>query len=135
MDLGYVNEEQLIRALSQQLGLPTVDLDHAEVQRRVDAVRDILLDLTTKAIENVKPLVEVKSRRVGGSNLQVPVEVRPARREALALRWILTAAAARCGRTIFSSNQRPPSQTSTAATTATSATSVSALSAFYFNIR
>ena len=41
-----------------------------------------------KAVENVKPQVEVKSRRVGGSNYQVPVEVRPSRRTALALRWL-----------------------------------------------
>ena len=40
------------------------------------------------AINNVKPLVEVKSRRVGGANYQVPVEVRPARRAALAMRWL-----------------------------------------------
>ena len=42
-----------------------------------------------RAIENVKPAVEVKSRRVGGSNYQVPVEVRPARSTALALRWLI----------------------------------------------
>lgn len=40
------------------------------------------------AISNVKPVVEVKSRRVGGANYQVPVEVRPARRLALAMRWL-----------------------------------------------
>ena len=44
------------------------------------------------AMNNVKPLVEVKSRRVGGANYQVPVEVRPTRREALAIRWLITAA-------------------------------------------
>jgi len=43
-----------------------------------------------KAVDNVKPVLEVKSRRVGGSNYQVPVEVRPERRTALALRWIIT---------------------------------------------
>jgi small subunit ribosomal protein S7 len=42
-----------------------------------------------KAVDNVKPGVEVKSRRVGGSNYQVPVEVRPARSTALALRWLI----------------------------------------------
>ena len=40
------------------------------------------------AIENVKPMVEVRSRRVGGANYQVPVEVRPVRRQALAMRWL-----------------------------------------------
>jgi len=42
-----------------------------------------------RAIENVKPLLEVKSRRVGGATYQVPVEVRPVRRQTLALRWIV----------------------------------------------
>ncbi|MCA2959956.1 MAG: 30S ribosomal protein S7 [Silvanigrellales bacterium] len=42
-----------------------------------------------RALENLKPQVEVKSRRVGGSNYQVPVEVRPERRQALALRWLI----------------------------------------------
>jgi small subunit ribosomal protein S7 len=47
------------------------------------------IELFEKAIENVKPVVEVKSRRVGGATYQVPVEVRPARRQALALRWLI----------------------------------------------
>jgi small subunit ribosomal protein S7 len=46
----------------------------------------------TMAIKNVKPMVEVKSRRVGGANYQVPVEVRPVRRLALSMRWIKEAA-------------------------------------------
>ena len=50
------------------------------------------------AIENARPLVEVKSRRVGGSNYQVPVEVRPDRRQALAIRWIVEFARGRQGR-------------------------------------
>jgi len=45
-----------------------------------------------QAVGNVKPMVEVKSRRVGGANYQVPVEVRPVRRAALAMRWIREAA-------------------------------------------
>jgi small subunit ribosomal protein S7 len=48
-----------------------------------------------QAVENVKPLVEVKSRRVGGANYQVPVEVRPERRQALAIRWLINAARGR----------------------------------------
>ena len=43
-----------------------------------------------KALENIKPALEVKSRRVGGANYQVPIEVRPDRSEALALRWLVT---------------------------------------------
>lgn len=50
------------------------------------------LEVFNAAINNVKPLVEVKSRRVGGANYQVPVEVRPVRRLALAMRWLREAA-------------------------------------------
>jgi len=50
------------------------------------------LEVFDAAINNVKPLVEVKSRRVGGANYQVPVEVRPVRRMALAMRWVREAA-------------------------------------------
>ena len=47
------------------------------------------LKVFKKAIENIKPVLEVKSRRVGGSTYQVPVEVNPARRTSLAIRWVL----------------------------------------------
>lgn len=50
------------------------------------------LEVFAQALNNIKPLVEVKSRRVGGANYQVPVEVRPARRMALAMRWLREAA-------------------------------------------
>ena len=53
-----------------------------------------------KAIENVKPALEVKSRRVGGSTYQVPVEVRPNRRTSLAIRWIIEYASARGEKTM-----------------------------------
>ncbi len=53
------------------------------------------LEVFTQAVNNVKPMVEVKSRRVGGANYQVPVEVRPVRRTALAMRWIRDAARGR----------------------------------------
>ena len=49
------------------------------------------MEVLEKALENVAPMVEVKSRRVGGATYQVPVEVRPARRTALAMRWIIDA--------------------------------------------
>ena len=48
-----------------------------------------------EALDNIKPSVEVRSRRVGGATYQVPVEVRPERREALAIRWLISAARAR----------------------------------------
>jgi len=50
------------------------------------------LEVFTKALESVQPMVEVKSRRVGGATYQVPVEVRPSRRAALAMRWLVDAA-------------------------------------------
>ena len=50
------------------------------------------IEIFEKAIENVKPLLEVKSRRVGGANYQVPIEVRPARQQTLSIRWIVDAA-------------------------------------------
>jgi small subunit ribosomal protein S7 len=55
------------------------------------------LEVFLKAVDNVKPAIEVKSRRVGGATYQVPVEIRESRREALGMRWIITAARARSG--------------------------------------
>jgi small subunit ribosomal protein S7 len=53
-----------------------------------------------KAVENVKPAVEVKSRRVGGSTYQVPVEVRPSRKLALSMRWLINSAQSRSEKTM-----------------------------------
>jgi small subunit ribosomal protein S7 len=53
------------------------------------------IELLTQALDNVKPMVEVKSRRVGGATYQVPIEVRSTRRQTLAMRWLIDAAAAR----------------------------------------
>ena len=50
------------------------------------------LEVLDSALENVAPMVEVKSRRVGGATYQVPIEVRPMRRQALAMRWLIDAA-------------------------------------------
>ena len=59
---------------------------------RVEAkVKRAPVELFHEALENIKPSVEVRSRRVGGATYQVPVEVRPERREALAIRWLITA--------------------------------------------
>jgi len=58
------------------------------------------IDVFDKAIENVKPLMEVKSRRVGGATYQVPMEVRPVRQQSLAIRWIVDAARKRNERTM-----------------------------------
>ncbi|MCW5827767.1 MAG: 30S ribosomal protein S7 [Deltaproteobacteria bacterium] len=58
------------------------------------------LELFRKALDNVRPAVEVKSRRVGGSTYQVPVEVRPERRTSLGMRWIIDYASSRSGRSM-----------------------------------
>jgi small subunit ribosomal protein S7 len=53
------------------------------------------IDVLSQALDNVKPVVEVKSRRVGGATYQVPIEVRATRRQTLAMRWVIEAARAR----------------------------------------
>lgn len=58
------------------------------------------IEVFEEAIENVKPLLEVKSRRVGGATYQVPIEVRPVRQQSLAIRWIIDAARKRNERTM-----------------------------------
>ncbi|MBO7424582.1 MAG: 30S ribosomal protein S7 [Clostridia bacterium] len=58
------------------------------------------LEVFYKALENVMPVLECKARRVGGANYQVPLEVRPARRQTLGLRWIVTYARQRSERTM-----------------------------------
>jgi small subunit ribosomal protein S7 len=63
-----------------------------EIQKKLN---DDPVKVFKKALDNVKPTLEVKSRRVGGATYQVPVEVRPDRRVALGLRWLITSAAER----------------------------------------
>ena len=58
------------------------------------------LDVFTQALENIMPSLEVKARRVGGATYQVPMEVRPARRQTLGLRWLTSYARARGERTM-----------------------------------
>lgn len=60
-----------------------------------EKTKDDPLTVFQKALNNVKPIVEVKSRRVGGSTYQVPTEVRPSRSQALSIRWIISFARAR----------------------------------------
>ncbi len=58
------------------------------------------IDVFNAAIDNIKPVMEVKSRRVGGATYQVPIEVRPARQQSLAIRWLITYARKRSERTM-----------------------------------
>ncbi len=59
------------------------------------------VEVFVQSLENVKPLLEVKSRRVGGATYQVPVEIRPERRQALGIRWIIINARKRSEKTMF----------------------------------
>ena len=70
-------------------------LDIVEEQMNRDPV-----ELFDQALKNITPVVEVKPRRVGGSTYQVPIEVAPARRKSLAMRWMLEAARSRNGRSM-----------------------------------
>ena len=65
---------------------------YSAMERVEQRLRRTPIDAFHEALDNVKPSVEVRSRRVGGATYQVPVEVRPERREALAIRWLIIAA-------------------------------------------
>ena len=69
--------------------------DHVKEQTGQDP-----LEVFTKALENISPVLEVKSRRIGGQNYQVPVEVRPERKQTLALRWLVKYARLRNDKTM-----------------------------------
>ena len=65
------------------------------LDRIADRTKEDSVGVFRRAIDNVKPVVEVRSRRVGGANYQVPIEVRPSRRLSLAMRWIVQHARSR----------------------------------------
>ena len=73
---------------------------YGALNRVAEKTQDDPMKTFKKAIENVKPALEVKSRRVGGSTYQVPVEVRPNRRTSLAIRWIIEYATSRGEKTM-----------------------------------
>ncbi|OUU79582.1 MAG: 30S ribosomal protein S7 [Gammaproteobacteria bacterium TMED78] len=70
------------------------------ISQKLDKEEEHGLEVIGKALDNIKPSVEVKSRRVGGATYQVPVEVKPARRETLAMRWVIDAARKRSEKTM-----------------------------------
>lgn len=82
------------KAVAEKIFYSALDLIQEKVQNQNP------FELFNQAVENVKPVLEVKSRRVGGANYQVPVEVRPERKNALAIRWILGAATSRPEKTM-----------------------------------
>ncbi len=69
------------------------------LQKKIPNIEPI--EVFTKAVENVKPLIEVRSRRVGGATYQVPKEVPPKRQQSLAIRWLLAAVRKKKGRPMF----------------------------------
>ncbi|MDM8557550.1 30S ribosomal protein S7, partial [Candidatus Parabeggiatoa sp. HSG14] len=73
---------------------------YGALDRVAEKIKDDALEIFGKALDNVRPIVEVKSRRVGGSTYQVPVEVRPTRRTTLAMRWLVDSARKRGEKTM-----------------------------------
>jgi len=73
---------------------------YGALDRVAERSNEAPLDIFDKALEAIQPMVEVKSRRVGGATYQVPVEVRPSRRHALAMRWLVDAARSRGEKTM-----------------------------------
>ncbi len=96
------NNEELAQFINKMMlnGKKTVAqrIVYEALEMASDEVRRPELEVFEQAIRNTTPMVEVKSRRVGGATYQVPTEVRPERRLALAMRWIITAARGRRGR-------------------------------------
>ena len=68
---------------------------YGAMTRVEERIKRAPIEVFHEALDNIKPALEVRSRRVGGATYQVPVEVRPERREALAIRWLITASRAR----------------------------------------
>ena len=97
------NNEELAQFINKMMlnGKKTVAqrIVYEALELASDEVRRPELEVFEQAIRNTTPMVEVKSRRVGGATYQVPTEVRPERRLALAMRWIITAARGRRGAT------------------------------------
>jgi small subunit ribosomal protein S7 len=74
---------------------------YSAMEQIAQKTNDDPLKIFKKAVENAKPLVEVKTRRVGGANYQVPVEVNPFRRQSLAIRWLISYARERAGKSMI----------------------------------
>lgn len=70
-----------------------------QIQKRMPDISPI--DVFTQAVENVKPMVEVRSRRVGGANYQVPMQVKRERQQSLSMRWLIGAARGKSGKPMY----------------------------------
>ena len=75
------------KAVAQRVVYRALD----EIEKRLEGEEVTSIEVFRKAIENIKPNVEVRSKRVGGANYQVPMQVKPKRKQALAFRWLLAA--------------------------------------------
>ncbi len=82
------------RAVAQQIF-------YTSMEQIAQKTNDDALKVFKKAVENCKPVLEVKTRRVGGANYQVPVEVNPLRRQSLAIRWLIHYARERAGKSMI----------------------------------
>ncbi|MFM1514581.1 30S ribosomal protein S7 [Helcococcus ovis] len=74
---------------------------YSAFEKLAETTGEDALEVFQKALQNVMPLLEVKARRIGGATYQVPMEVRPARRQTLALRWLVTYSRARGEKTMM----------------------------------
>ena len=80
------------KSVAQSVFYDAMDL----IQKRLP--NDNVIEVFTRAVENVMPMIEVRSKRVGGATYQVPVEIKGDKRFSLAMKWLITAARARTGR-------------------------------------
>jgi small subunit ribosomal protein S7 len=78
------------KSVAERIVYGALDVTDEKIKDKEE--NDDVLAIFNKALDHIRPMVEVKSRRVGGSNYQVPVEVRPNRRTTLAMRWLVDAA-------------------------------------------
>ena len=83
------------KSVAQQVFYRAMEL----VERRLPNEKPI--DVFTRAVENVKPVIEVRSKRVGGATYQVPMQVNRSRQQSLSIRWIIGAARSKAGRPMF----------------------------------
>lgn len=91
------------KSVAQRIVYDAFDIIDAKLAKETDpAAPKAAIDLFQRSIENVKPFVEVRSKRIGGANYQVPMQVNKKRQQSLAFRWILEAVRSEKGRPIAS---------------------------------
>ena len=98
---SYVVSETISKMMIKGLRSKAERIVYSTIDLLGEKSRKPGIEVFNEAINNIKPVMEVKSRRVGGANYQVPVEVRPERAQSLAIRWFVTAARARKGKSMI----------------------------------